>query len=294
MNKKKLIKRSLFLTILTVSLFLIGCPTAPTTETNTENSTNTSNENSTNINSNESNENSANASDDSSTSTLEAKEPEKYTAKINLKIEAVSENNNASMPSLTANVARDGANKRMEFSLPNGQKIVYLEIGSKNLVILPDRKQYAELTKEAVGMDVRSLMTPEQIVQRAKGIKGLEKVGEEKYNGRDAVKYKYSATTKTNSKAGDVDTESFVFVDKETGLPLKTEIVSESKDGNVNGFKGIKIVTEMTDIKTEVSEDLFKEPEGFAKVEEKQIRDQINLLFNAAGAIIKQMMQNAN
>lgn len=285
-------KRLFFITILISSFILVGCETN-TTDPKTDNQTNTTTSDAENINSNTGNT-TASEPEDSATSIVDAREPEKYQAKISLKLEAIGENNNSAMPEFSANIARNGANKRMEFNLPNGQNIVYLEIGSKNLVILPEKKQYAEINKQSVGMDVRSMMTPEQIVERAKNIKGLEKVGEEKYNGRDAIKYKYSATTKTNTKAGEVDTESFVYVDKETGLPLKTEIVSESKDSNVKGFKGIKIITEMSDIKTDVSDDVFKEPEGFEKIDEQQVRNQINLVFNAAGAIFQQMMQNAN
>lgn len=271
-------------------LLLAGCPTTPTTDTNADNTANLSNENTSNTNANDT----ADADGaDTSSSAIEAEEPEKYQAKVDLKFEAIGDNNKASLPSLSATVARDSDNKMMQFNLPNGQKIMYLEIGTRNLVVMPDKKQYAELTKDAVGFEVRSLMTPEQIVQRAKSIKGLEKVGEEQYNGRDAVKYKYSATTETNTKAGEVETDSFVFVDKETGLPLKTEFVSKAKEGNVNGFRGLKIVTEMSDIKTEVSEDMFKQPEGYEKIDEKQIRDQINLVFQTVSAVLNQMMQNA-
>jgi hypothetical protein len=293
MNKRNLTKGLFSAAILLSGLFLYGCNPTKTTETNTDNTTNTTVSDEKDSNANSGNESSADNSENSA-AVIEAKEPETYQAKINLKLEAVGENNNASMPEFSANFARSGDNKRMEFNLPNGQQIVYLEMGSKNLVILPEKKQYAEINKQSVGMDVRSMMTPEQIVQRAKGIPGLEKVGDEKYNGRDAVKYKYSNSTKTNTKAGDVDTESIVYIDKETGLPLKTEIVSQSKDGNVQGFKGIKIITEMSDIKTDVSADLFKEPEGFEKIDEQKIREQINLVFNAAGAILQQMIQNAN
>ena len=38
----------------------------------------------------------------------------------------------------------------------------------------------------------------------------------------------------------------------------------------------------------------FKEPEGFEKIDEKQIRSQINLVFNVVGQFIQQMMQSAN
>ena len=85
----------------------------------------------------------------------------------------------------------------MEFNMPSGDKLIYLETGGKNLVFLPNRKQYAELTKESTGIDVRSMMTPDQIVSQVKNMKGVERVGEEKYGDRDAIKYHYSAITDT-------------------------------------------------------------------------------------------------
>jgi hypothetical protein len=283
-----------FAVFICLLIFTAGCDTSTTPNATTnENSTNLTNDNAGNSMDNAGQTNTNNASEDVSGSAIDSQVSEEYQARVNLKFEALGENNNASLPSLGAVVARDAGNKRMEFNLPNGQKIVYLELGTKNLVILPDKKQYAELNKDAVGFEVRSLMTPEQIMQRAKSIKGLEKVGEEKYKGRDAVKYRYSATTDTQTKAGEVDTESFVYVDKETGLPLKTDFVSKAKDGNVQGFQGMKIVTEMSDIKTEVPADMFAEPEGFEKIEEEQIRNQINLIFNTVAAVLNQMMQNA-
>lgn len=291
MNHKFSAQITFYTATLTLSLFLIGCDNMTTpTNTNTGNVAITTNTQ----NANTENNNSADTSEESSSSEIEAKEPEKYEAKVSLRLEALGENNSAGLPTLTATVARDGNNKRMEFTLPNGQKIVYLETGGKNLVILPAKKQYAELNKASVGFDVRSLMTPEQMIKQAQSIKGLEKAGEEKYNGRDAVKYVYSATTNTNSKAGDVETKSYVYVDKETGLPLKTEIVSQTRgEGNVQGFKGIKIVTEISDIKTDVPADLFKQPEGFEKIEEAQIQSQINLVFQTAQAIIGQLIKSA-
>ncbi|MGI8669538.1 MAG: hypothetical protein ACR2J3_06755 [Aridibacter sp.] len=294
--KKSNQARGVCLTLLfCTSIFLFGCPantTVTTNENGNENLANTNTETNINTNTNETNMNMN--SGETSTSMIDVKEPETYQSKINLNIQTMGEKGNMALPTpLVANVARKGENKRMEFNLPNGQKLVYLELGTRNLVILPDRKEYAELNQQSTGFEVRSLMTPGQIVSQMKNLKGVEKVGEEKVGGRDAVKYKYSAETQTNTKAGEVDTNSYVLVDKETGLPLRSEMVSQAAKG-VNGMKGVKVVTEMTDISTDVSDDLFKEPTDYKKVEEAQIRQQIGILFNAATAIIGQMMQSAN
>ena len=88
------------------------------------------------------------------------------------------------MPALGANVARSGADRMMEFNLPNNENVIFLDKGGVNYLILPNRKQYAELTKENLGFEVRRLMMPEQIVDQAKRISGMKLVGEENMNGR--------------------------------------------------------------------------------------------------------------
>ncbi len=81
---------------------------------------------------------------------------------------------------------------------------------------------------------------------------------------------------------------------KETGLPLRSETVSQTQTGgNVQGFSGLRIVTEITDIKTETSPDLFAEPTDFQKIESEQVRSQVNLIFNSIAGFIAQMMQQA-
>jgi hypothetical protein len=180
----------------------------------------------------------------------------------------------------------------MEFAMPNGEKLIYIERGGKQLIVMPQRKQYAELTKEALGFEIRSLMMPETIVKQLNNLKGIERVGEEKIDGRDAIKYRYAATTDTKSQAGQVETESFILVDKETGLPLRSFTNSESQ-GNVQGIKGASLVTEINNIRTTAEPSLFAEPTDFAKVPPEQIRQQVDLFFSAATAIVTQMLKSA-
>lgn len=272
--------------MLSGTIFMFGCPANTTVTTD---NTNTGNIEVNAENTNMENTNSNMNSEENTTSAIDVKEPETYQGKVNMKLEATG--NKAPGINLLAVVARKGANKRMEFSLPTGQKLIYLEIGSRNLVILPDTKQYAELNENSTGFAVRSLMTPGQMVNQIKNLKGVQKVGEEKVGERDAVKYTYGGATQTGTQAGEVDTDSYVLVDKETGLPLRTETVSQS-DKEINGFKGLKIITEMTDIKMDVSDDLFKEPTDYKKVEEEQVRQQIGLIFNVVQTFITQMMQS--
>jgi hypothetical protein len=225
------------------------------------------------------------------TGIIESKEPEQYQATVALKFETTGEKKVATPP-LKAEVARSGADRRMEFAMPSGEKLIYLETGGKQLLVMPQRKQYAELTKEALGFEVRSLMMPETIVKNLNKLKGIERVGEEKIDGRDATKYRFAATTDTKSQAGTVETESFIFVDKETGLPLRSFTNSESQ-GNVQGVKGASLITEINNIRTVAEPSLFAEPTDFAKVPPEQIRAQVDAFFSIATAFITQMMKSA-
>lgn len=285
--------KKIYLLLITIAaLTAIGCQ-LPTVDTNAN--VNTSiNENVNSSNMNAMNSNMMNSNTDESSSIIESKEPEKYEAKVTMRFEAVGEGKqNTALPPIAATVARDGDNRKIEFNAPNNQNFAYIDTADKNVLVIPSRKQYANINRDSVGFDMRRFMTPENMVKNIKQLKGVEKVGEEKVNGRDAMKYKYDSLTETKSKAGDVETESYILVDKETGLPLRTETVLESKNKQVQGFSGMKMITEISDIKTEVGENTFAVPTDYKEVEESQIRSQINLVFNAAMAVIQQLMPTA-
>ena len=194
-------------------------------------------------------------------------------------------------PTLSAEVARSGADRRVSFKLPDGSDLVYLEKAGTHIVIAPARKQYAELTPEATGFQLWNLMTPGQLVARLEKLQGVEQIGEESVNGRPAMKYRYRHVASTNTQAGSVSTEAFVFVDKETGLPLRSELYTEAS-GNVQGVKGAKVVAEMRDISMIVDPTLFEVPLGFSKVPPAQVKQQIDALTNTAASLIKALMSN--
>jgi hypothetical protein len=179
----------------------------------------------------------------------------------------------------------------MEFTVAN-EKFIFLDKGGKNYLILPNRKQYAELTQESLGFEVRRMMMPEQIVQQAKSVPGMRFVGEETLDGRQVLKYAYQAQTNTNTNAGTVATESYMIVDKETGLPLRTETVSQSQSGgNVQGVSGVRIVTEMTDIKTTPDPTLFNLPTDYSKIDPETVKASVNAVFQVVSALAAQAMK---
>lgn len=235
-----------------------------------------------------------NSNSDSANSgpTINTREPDKYSATLVFSIETQGGDKTIGIPSLSVQVARNGDDRRVEFKLPDGSPLVYLDHNNRHYVILPARKQYAELTQEATGVQIHKLITPGQLVENLKNIKGVEHVGEGPMDGRSAEKYRYTAATNTNTKAGEVKAEAFVYVDKETGLPLRAEILAESS-GDVKGVNAARVVAEMHDIKTDVAPALFEPPAGYDQVAPEKLRQQIDALTSAVAAILKAMMANA-
>lgn len=227
------------------------------------------------------------------TSTITTREPEKYRAVLVFSAETEGGQKTVGIPSLSAEVARNGADRRVSFKLPDGSDLIYLEQGGKHIVIAPGRKQYAELTPEATGFQLQKLMTPGQLVAFLEKLKGVERVGEETMSGRTADKYRYATTTNTSTSAGEVKSEAFVYVDKETGLPLRAELFTEAS-GSVQGVKGARIVAEMRDISTTVDESLFQVPAGLNKVPPEQVRSQIDAFTSTVAALVKALLSNMN
>jgi len=227
--------------------------------------------------------------------TVDTREPDQYQATVKLSLQTMGQGNQnaAAVPTIAANVARSGNDRMMEFNLPTNEKVIFLDKGGMSYLIFPNRKQYAELTKEALGFEMRRIMMPEQIVNQAKGLAGMRLVGEENVNGRQVTKYAYQSATNTQTAAGTVAAESFLIVDKETGLPLRTETVAKSQNGNVQGVSGARVVTEMTDIKTTPDPSLFNLPTGFAKIDPETVKAQVNAIFQIVASVVGQMMQQA-
>lgn len=224
---------------------------------------------------------------------IATREPQKYRATLVISAETEGGQKTIGIPSLSAEVARNGDDRRVSFKLPDGSDLIYLEQGGKHIVIAPGRKQYAELTPEATGFQLQKLLTPGQIVSYIEKLKGVEKVGDDTMNGRPADKYRYATSANTSTSAGQVNTEAFVYVDKETGLPLRAELYSEAS-GSVQGVKGAKVVAEMRDISTTIEDSLFQVPPGLNKVPPEQVRAQIDAFTNTVAALVKVLLSNMN
>ena len=282
------VRPPVFMLVLAISVFVIaatGCSRGPAANANVNTNINT------NINTNAVANTNLNAN--TAPSTIAAREPDSYRATIVFTAETEGGDKAIGIPTLSADVAKNGADRRLSFKLPDGSDLVYLEHGGVQYGIAPARKQYAELTPEATGFQIQKLMTPGQLVAYLDRLKGIEFVGEEQQSGRTALKYRYAKTAETQTSAGEVHTESFIYVDKDTGLPLRAELFSEAS-GNVQGVKGAKVVAEMRDIQTNPDPSLFEIPAGMNKVPEAQVRAQVNAVTNTIAAVLRTLLQNMN
>jgi hypothetical protein len=269
--------------LLLLAVLSSACQQAPATNSNTS-------ANTTNINANTSTSNANANAPDLNGSAISTHEPDKYSATITLKLETQGEGQTASTPPLAAEFAKNGADRRVSIKLGNEQ-VVFLDSGGKRYIISENRKQYAELTPESTGFEVPTVMTPGQIINSIKGMKNCERQGEEQMNGRTAIKYRCAGQANTGTQAGQVTTEAFIYIDKETELPLHSESFLTAS-GNVQGVKGLKVVTELSNLKTDADPTLFAEPKGMSKVAPEQVRQQVDLIVRAALAFAGQIMSN--
>lgn len=281
-SSSKLLTLFYFVVALTFVALVSGCGTTTNTNSNTNAVANTNAPANTNA-----------TASPATLSGISAREPEKYRATLVLSAETEGGEKTIGIPTLSAAIARSGAARRVAFKLPDGSDLIYIDSGDHHYVVLPGREQYAELTQEAVGFQIHKLMTPGQIVSHLEQLKGVERVGEEQFNGRTAIKYSYNSSVKTDTQAGDVKNQGFVYVDKETGLPLRSELHAEAS-GEVKGVKAAKIVAEMRDISTDVEASMFEVPPGLSKIPPEQIRGQIDAITNTATMLIKALLANMN
>lgn len=279
-------KRPVFILLIAIAAVAVAS-SACSRGANVNNANLTANAN-TNVNANATG---ANVNASTAPSTIAAREPDTYKATIVFTAETEGGDKTVGIPTLSADVARNGADRRLSFKLPDGSDLVYLEKGGVQYGIAPARRQYAELTPEATGFQLHRLMTPGQIVAHLDRLQGIEAVGEEQLAGRTAMKYRYARTAQTQTSAGEVRTESFVYVDKDTGLPLRAELFSEAS-GNVQGVKGANVVAEMQNITTNVDPSLFEIPPGYNKVPEAQVRAQVDAVANTLLAVLRALLQS--
>lgn len=221
---------------------------------------------------------------------IDVREPDVYHTKITFTAESLGDKKTA-FPSISVDYARNLKDRRISFTIPGTGPVVYLDVKDKRYVILPDRKEYAEITPaDTGGVEIPSSLTPGEIVARLRGTKGANRIGEETLNGRAVIKYKFAGSKPTDTPAGNVSAESFVFVDKETGLPVRSETVSQGSN-QVKGVQGFKLITEMSDIQTTVEPAAFELPTGLKQISTAEIKEKVKAAAQVALLLLSQLKQ---
>lgn len=220
---------------------------------------------------------------------ISAREPERYSATYVVSGQTAGAQSAAA--STSVEVARNGSDRRyaIDTKVPGVGQIIYLDRADKSYLIMPARKQYFELTPETTGFKIPRAMTPGMMIEQLQKQRGVEQVGEEQLGGRTAVKYRFAGAANTNTQAGQVKSESFVWVDKETGLPLKAEGASAST-GNVQGVSGATGTMEMRNLKIDPEASLFELPQGYTQLTPEQVQQQIK----GALSFLQMFMGNMN
>jgi hypothetical protein len=195
-------------------------------------------------------------------------------------------NQQRSTPELQFEFSRLGNDKRWAFNLPSIGEVTYLEKAGLKYLIIPSRSQYVELRPEELGFNLPELMTPSAAIEQLKSRTQYETLSTETINGRTATKYRFAGAANTGTQAGTVQADSFVYVDQDTGLPLRSEINTSASSG-----ANAEIVTETRDIQLNPDPSLFEVPAGLRKVTTQEMKQQVQNFVSAVRIFAEFMRQ---
>jgi outer membrane lipoprotein-sorting protein len=205
---------------------------------------------------------------------INIKDPERYSVTVTISTQAASEAP-ATMAAIAPHqfgFAKLGADRRWAFVLPAplGQ-MVYLEKSGLKYLVLVDRKQYVELTPDALGFQPASVLTPGAVAERLKPGAQHEELGLDTVNGRTAIKYRLTGAGDTSRQ-----TDAVIFVDQETGLPLRCEMNAVQPAG-----PKLRVIVEARDVQLNPDRLQFDVPAGMKKVTPQEAKPQIESFASA-------------
>lgn len=222
--------------------------------------------------------------------TLEAREPERYSLTTTLTIQPTGTSPQTNIPPLQFSFAKLGTDRRVSFKLPDPVgEVIYLEKSPLKYLIFPARNQYVELDPNELGFQVGDVMSPASVVVRLKERAQYEQVGTESMNGRTAVKYRFRGAADTHTKVGTAQADSIVYVDQETGLPLRSEIETTSSSG-----AGAKILTVADSLQLSPEAALFEVPTAMKKVTSAELKQQVQSFVATARVVAGYLRQQVN
>ena len=274
-------KVTAFVILITLTaLFLFGCNDARNSNTANMNSNSNSAAANTNANSN---------SAMPAVATVEPREPDRYSVTTTITVQPQGNTPQANIPPLQFSFARMGTDRRVSFKLPDPVgEVIYLEKAPVKYLIFPARNQYVELDPQELGFKLGDVMSPASVVARLKERSQWETVGTETVNGRTAIKYRFRGATDTHTKVGTAQTDSIIYVDQETGLPLRSEIDTTSSSG-----AGARVVTNAESLQLTPDASLFDVPTNMKKVSSAELKQQVQSFAAVVRSIAAFVRQQA-
>jgi hypothetical protein len=212
---------------------------------------------------------------------LEAREPDRYSVATTITVQPTGNAPQTNIPPMQFTFARLTDQRRVSFKLPDPVgEVIYLEKPPMKYLIFPARNQYVELDPNELGFQLGELMSPASAIQRLKEKSHYEMLGTETVNGRTAIKYRFSGAVDTRTQAGTAQANSIVFVDQETGLPLRSEIDTSSTSG-----AGARIVTSTDNLQLTADVAMFEVPTAMKKVTSTELKQQVQSFVGAMRAV---------
>jgi outer membrane lipoprotein-sorting protein len=280
-KRRNIMVTSLLAGLVLTALFSNGCTSAGTSTTT-----------GTNLNANSSTAASANANitpETSGAAPLEAREPNQYSVTTTITIQPTGNAPQANIPPLQFLFARMGTDRRVSFKLPDPVgEVIYLEKSPLKYLIFPARNQYVELDPNELGFQLGAVMSPTSIVARLKERAQYEQIGTAPVNGRTAIKYRFRAAADTHTKVGTAQADSIVYVDQETGLPLRSEIETSSSSG-----AGARITTSAESLQLAPEPSLFEVPTNMKKVTSAELKQQVQSFVGTIRAFAGYLREQA-
>jgi hypothetical protein len=201
-----------------------------------------------------------------------SKEPEKYGAKIVFAFKW--EETEPNFIEQTTFVWRDGANRRLDFETTEGRQISRLETADgKRFLLVPQRKIYAEISgaaSENFAATIPEERSLAHLLYSKPADATFQKIGVETIDGKQLTKYLVDFGALR--EAENARTETAVWIDETSGLPIKTEITAIVD----NKPSGAKSVVELRDFKTEVEPQIFAVPSDFRRISVKEIQEYLS------------------
>lgn len=223
-------------------------------------------------------------------SVLEAREPETYSVTNTVTIQPTGNSPQANIPPLQFSFARTGTERRVSFKLPDPVgEVIYLEKPPMKYLVFPARNEYVELDPNELGFQLGEVMSPAAVVQRLKEKTQYEQLGTETINGRTAVKYRLRGAADTRTKVGTAQADSIVYVDQETGLPLRSEVETTSSSG-----AGARITTATDNIQFTTDPSLFQVPTAMKKVTTTELKQQVQSFVATVRAVATYLKDQAS